>query len=149
MHHWWQLPTTLPSFWIVKLRSSRPIPPGSRFLSSSLNKQQVTILKTWEGNDGEFKGGQCAELHEALSPSYCFKMETKKTSKDTLEVAGRKSEEINGNPGACRYFYSNMWQKNITCGNFFLFLLGKIRVRFLHVATWIADECPSPVACNI
>lgn len=65
-------------FLIVKSGRSRPISPGGRSLSSSLNMQQAPILKTWEGNDGGLKGGQSPELYEALSPSYCFKMETKK-----------------------------------------------------------------------
>lgn len=66
-------------------------------------------MKTWEGNDGGLKGGQSPELYEAFSPSYCFKMETK-SSEDTLGDAGRKTEEMSGNPGAWRYFYSDMWR---------------------------------------
>lgn len=66
-------------FLIVKSGRSWPISPGGRCLSSSLNTQQVPILKTWEGNDGGL-GWEAKVLNfmRPLSPSYCFKMKTKK-----------------------------------------------------------------------
>lgn len=72
-------------FLIVKSGRSWPISPGGRSLSSSLNTQQVPILKTWEGNDGGL-GWEAKVLNfmRPLSPSYCFKMKTKKSSGDTV-----------------------------------------------------------------
>lgn len=73
-------------FLIVKSGGSWTISPGGHSLSSSLNMQQVLILKTWEGNDGGLKRGQSPELYEDLSPSYCFKMETEKAVRILQEM---------------------------------------------------------------
>lgn len=87
-----------------------------------------------------------------LSPHPIVSRWRQKSSGDTLGDAERKTEEMNGNPGAWRYFYSDMWRE-ITCGKIFCFPffggLGKIQVSSLHVATWIADGWASTVACNI